>query len=64
MDSDLRDRLAAISEELADEALSKLRAAADGDTDAAAQERVITRARRAVEKAVHLLDGSATPTDD
>ncbi|MBA2607767.1 MAG: hypothetical protein H0U92_02385 [Actinobacteria bacterium] len=62
MVSDLRDRLAAIGEELADAALAKLRAAADGDADAASDERKITRARRAVEKAVHLLDG-ANETD-
>ena len=58
MVSDLRDRLALIGEELADEALARLRAAADGDVDAASEERRITRARRAVEKAVHLLDGT------
>lgn len=62
MDTDLRDRLAAIGEELADVALDKLRAAANGDTDAATDERKITQARRAVEKAVHLLDG-ANQTD-
>jgi hypothetical protein len=61
--SDLRDRLESIGEELADAALDRLRAAADGDTGAAAEERLITRARRAVEKAVHLLDGAPT-TDD
>ena len=59
MNNDLRDRLAAIGEELADLALAKLRAAADGDVDAATEERKITRARRAVEKAVHLLDGGS-----
>ena len=58
MVSELRDRLLTISEELADAALDKLRAAADGDTSAESEERRITRARRAVEKAVHLLDGS------
>ncbi|MEY2467671.1 MAG: hypothetical protein QOF21_369 [Actinomycetota bacterium] len=60
MTSDVRDRLNAIAEELADAALDRLRAATHGDTDAANEERKITRARRAVEKAVHLLDD----TDD
>lgn len=57
MHSDLRDRLAAIEEELADAALDCLRAAVDGDDEAAARERRLTRARRAVAKAVQLLDG-------
>lgn len=61
--SDLRDRLESIGEELADEALSLLRAATEGDADAAAQEKRVTRARRAVEKAVHLLDGADTSDD-
>jgi len=51
----LRERLEALAEELADLALDRLRAAVDGDTGAAAEERRITRARRAVEKAAHLL---------
>jgi hypothetical protein len=66
---DLRDRLAAIAEELGDRALDRLRAAAD-DPDGAgpdpavlAEERRLTRARRAVEKAAHLLDGSDGPGD-
>jgi hypothetical protein len=58
---DLRDRLAVIADELSDRALERLRAAADTDgddpdADAVADERRLTRARRAVEKAVHLLD--------
>jgi hypothetical protein len=57
MNSELRDRLAAIEEELADAAMEKLRAAVDGDQDAALEERRITRARRAVAKAMQLLDG-------
>ena len=55
---DVRDRLNAIAEELADAALDRLRAATAGDSNAANEERKITRARRAVEKAVHLLDDS------
>jgi hypothetical protein len=58
MDFDLRDRLAAIEAELADAAMQKLRAAVDGDENAAAEERKITRARRAVAKAMQLLDGA------
>ena len=56
---DVRERLEIIAEELADLALDRLRSATeDGDADAAAEERRITRARRAVEKAVALLRGS------
>ena len=51
----LRERLEGIAEELADLAIDRLRAAVDGDGDAAAQERRLTRARRAVEKAAALL---------
>ena len=51
----LRERLEGIAEELADLAIDRLRAAVDGDDDAAAEERRLTRARRAVEKAAGLL---------
>ena len=51
----LRDRLEGIAEELADLAIDRLRAAVDGDQGAAADERRLTRARRAVEKAAALL---------
>ena len=51
----LRERLEGIAEELADLAIDRLRAAVDGDERAAAEERRITRARRAVEKAAGLL---------
>jgi hypothetical protein len=61
---DIAERLAGIGEELADLALDRLREAAGavragGEPDAAltAEEKRITRARRAVEKAVVLLDG-------
>ncbi|MEY2418621.1 MAG: hypothetical protein QOG90_1301 [Actinomycetota bacterium] len=57
MNPELRERLAAIEEELADAAMERLRAAVDGDEDAALEERRITRARRAVAKAMQLLDG-------
>ena len=53
----MRDRLEAIAEELADLAIDRLRAAVDGNAGAAAEERRITRARRAVEKAANLLGG-------
>ncbi len=51
----LRERLEAIAEELADLAIDRLRAAVEGNDAAAAEERRITRARRAVEKAANLL---------
>ncbi|MDQ2825842.1 MAG: hypothetical protein M3Y04_02560 [Actinomycetota bacterium] len=50
-----RERLDGIAEELADLAIDRLRAAVEGDAGAAAEERRITRARRAVEKAAGLL---------
>ncbi len=53
---DVRRRLEAISAELADLALDRLRAALDeGGAVHAAEERRLTRARRAVEKAGALL---------
>jgi hypothetical protein len=52
----IRERLEAIAEELADLALASLRAAIDeGRTDRADEERRLTRARRAVEKAAAIL---------
>ena len=54
----VRERLEAIAEELADLAIDRLRAAVEGNEDAAVEERRITRARRAVEKAAHLLETS------
>ena len=57
----LRERLEGIAEELADLAIDRLRAAVDGDDGAGAEERRLTRARRAVEKAVNLL---GSPPDD
>jgi hypothetical protein len=58
----LRERLEGIAEELADAAIGRLRAAVEGDVGAAAEERRITRARRAVEKAANLLH--AAPDDE
>jgi hypothetical protein len=55
----LRERLEGIAEELADLAIDRLRAAVEGDEGAAAEERRLTRARRAVEKAANLVGGAA-----
>ncbi|MCA1696370.1 MAG: hypothetical protein LC749_17540, partial [Actinobacteria bacterium] len=55
---DIRARLEQISEELADLALVQLREAVDAGDDgagAAAEERRLTRARRAVDKAAAVL---------
>lgn len=53
---DLRERLRGIADELADLALARLRLAVDdGAAAPAAEERRLTRARRAVEKAVAVL---------
>jgi hypothetical protein len=62
--ADIADRLSAISEELADLALDRLRQAADSlrtgsepDPGLTVEEKRITRARRSVDKAVQLLAG-------
>tara|TARA_B100001765_G_scaffold145732_1_gene92852 strand:+ start:2352 stop:2516 length:165 start_codon:yes stop_codon:yes gene_type:complete len=47
--------LEGIAEEIADLALDRLRAEVEGDEDAVGDERRLTRARRAVEKAAYLL---------
>jgi hypothetical protein len=53
---DIRQRLEAISEELADLAMARLRESIDaGGTELPVDERRLTRARRAVEKAVGIL---------
>ena len=52
----LADRLRAIEEELRDRALDRLRAAAAGDAAAAADEKRLLRARRAIERAIRALD--------
>ena len=51
---DVRARLESIAEELADLALERLRRALDGDAGPD-EERRLTRARRAVEKAAAIL---------
>ena len=60
---DVRERLAAISEELADAAMAALRDALEaGERTRPEAERKLTQARRAVEKAVHTLDALAAST--
>ena len=55
--AEIRARLKAISEELADLAILRLRDSIDaGGTELPVDERRLTRARRAVEKAAYLLD--------
>ena len=57
--SDIAERLGGLAEELSDLAIDRLRRAADpddpGSAEAEAEERRITRARRAVEKAAAIL---------
>ncbi len=48
-------RLRSVEEALRDLAYDRLRAAAEGDADGAADEKRILKARRAVERAVHAL---------
>lgn len=53
---DIRQRLEAISEELADLAMERLRESIDaGGTELPVDERRLTRARRSVEKAIAIL---------
>lgn len=53
---DIRSRLEGISEELTDLAIIRLRESIDaGGTEYPVDEKRLTRARRAVEKAMHLL---------
>ena len=68
---DIVGRLGSIAEDLANAALDRLRqnaaamrAGGDPDKDLAAEEKRITRARRAVEKAATLLGGTSTATFD
>ncbi len=59
---DIRNRLEGIAEELADLALVRLRESIDaGGTELPVDEKRLTRARRAVEKAVHLLSEGTEP---
>lgn len=53
---EIRGRLEGIAEELGDLAIDRLRESIDaGGTELPVDERRLTRARRAIEKAVHLL---------
>ncbi|MGB1681633.1 MAG: hypothetical protein ACPHFO_04770 [Acidimicrobiales bacterium] len=53
---DIRIRLEAIAEELADLAIIRLRESIDaGGQEIPVDEKRLTRARRAIEKAIHLL---------
>ena len=55
--AEIRARLEAISEEMSDLAIMRLRESIDaGATELPVDERRLTRARRAVDKAVRLLD--------
>ena len=61
----LADRLAAIVEELDEIAFDRLRlAAADGKRERPSDDRELTKARRAVEKAVAVLRSIDESTDD
>lgn len=54
---DIRGRLETIAEELADLAIIRLRESIDaGGSELPVDEKRLTRARRAVEKAIHILD--------
>ena len=54
---DIRARLEVIAEELADLAIIRLRESIDaGGAELPVDEKRLTRARRAVEKAIHVLD--------
>jgi hypothetical protein len=54
---DIRGRLEGISEELADLAIVRLRdCVVTGGGEVPVDEKLLTRARRAVEKAVHILN--------
>jgi hypothetical protein len=57
--SELVERLRTIEESLRDLAYDRLRDAADGDADAAADEKRVQQARRAVERAIRALGGVA-----
>ncbi len=64
--ADIAERLASISEELADlaidrlrEATASVRAGGQPDRELVAEEKRITRARRSVDKAAQLLSGTS-----
>ena len=53
------EQLRGIEDTLRDLAYDRLSAAADGDQDAAGDEKRIQQARRAVERAIHALGGES-----
>ena len=55
---DLVNQLRAIEERLRDLAYDRLREAAGGDAEAAADEKKLLQARRAIEKAIRALGGA------
>jgi len=55
---DMVETLRGIEERLRDLAYERLRAAAEGDAAAAADEKKVLQARRAIEKAIHALGGT------
>ena len=58
---EIRGRLEVIAEELADLAIIRLRESIDaGGAELPVDEKRLTRARRAVEKAIHILDDGGT----
>jgi hypothetical protein len=59
---DLVEQLRAIEETLRDLAYDRLQAAAGGDDGAAADEKRLHQARRAVERAIHALGGEPEPS--
>jgi len=62
MDVDeLVETLRSVEEALRDLAYERLRAAAEGDAAAAADEKKVLQARRAVERAIHALGGTPEP---
>ena len=62
---DVADRLSSLAEEIADLAIDSIRQALrSGATGRPAAERTLTQARRAVEKAAHLLRGIEEPEGD
>lgn len=62
---DVIDQLRSVSETLAERAIALLReAVSEGHTKAPANEKKVTQARRAVEKAIHLLEGLETESFD
>ena len=62
--ADLAQRLEAIAEELADAAMDVLREAIERGEKKPARERQLTAARRAVEKAARLVEGSPVADGD